>query len=222
MYKNEINTIFRRLKEGLPEIWDGKKSIEYMKSEGCNNWKQMEWPGFYFQFMCETILSKNGFMDIPGPKYGKVEFDGFKTIPWDFKAHSIDPQKKDKEEIITNGFNETVKAIDEYKAVGFIIIYGLTEYDDENQTFKHWHDEFKGGVSNYEKERIKRKAPSRRRKVSFTPTELVFVLLNKNNINSCEKFQKNFRNADGSARNDKVRLDLKKNNDLIVYRYKIK
>ena len=41
--------------------------------------------------MCETILSEDEFMDIPGPKYGKVEFDGFKSIPWDFKAHSIPP-----------------------------------------------------------------------------------------------------------------------------------
>ena len=219
MYKDERDTIFRLLKEGLPEIWDGKESIKYMRSEGCNQWKQMEWPGFYFQFMCETILSKNGFMDIPGPKYGNVEFDGFRTIPWDFKAHSIDPAREDKEQIPTNGFNEVVKAIDEYGAVGFIIMSGLTEYDDENMSFKRWHDEFKGGVSNYEKERVKRKAPSRRRKVSFSPTELVFVLVDEDNIDSCGKFQKNFRNADGSARNAKILLDLKRNDNLIVYRY---
>ncbi|DBA35534.1 TPA: hypothetical protein vir323_00022 [Caudoviricetes sp. vir323] len=220
MYKNERDTIFRMLKEELPAVWDGKDSIRYMKSEGCTQWRQMEWPGFYFQFMCETILSKDGFMDIPGPKYGNVEFDGFSTIPWDFKAHSIDPAKEDKEQIPTNGFNEVVQAIDEYGAVGFIIMSGITQYDDENQSFKRWHDEFKGGVSNYEKERVKRKAPSRRRKVSFSPTELVFVLVDETNIDSCGKFQKNFRNADGSARNAKILLDLKRNDNLIVYRYK--
>ncbi len=91
MYKEERDAIFRKLKEGLPEFWDGKESIRFMKDEGCRQWRQMEWPGFYFQFMCETILSEDGFMDIPGPKYGKVEFDGFKSIPWDFKAHSIPP-----------------------------------------------------------------------------------------------------------------------------------
>lgn len=219
MYKDERDTIFRLLKEGLPEVWDGKECIKYMRSEGCRHWRQMEWPGFYFQFMCETILSKGGFMDIPGPKYGNVEFDGFKTIPWDFKAHSIDPAKEDKEIIPTNGYNEVLKAIDEYGTVGFIIMSGLTKYDDENMSFKHWHDEFKGGISNYEKDRIKRKARSRRRKVSVSPKELIFVFVNGDNIDSCDKFQKNFRNADGSPRNDKVQLNLKSNDALIVYRY---
>ena len=219
MYKNERDSIFKMLKEELPGKWDGKESIRYMKDEGCNQWRQMEWPGFYFQFMCETILSKNGFMDIPGPKYGNVEFDGFKIIPWDFKAHSIDPSKDDKEKIPTNGINEVIEAIDEYGAVGFIIISGVCEYDDENQSFKHWHDMFKGGISNYEKERVKRKASSRRRKISFSPKELIFVFVNENNIGLCGKFQNNFRNSNGSARKSKVLLDLKKNDQLEIFRY---
>ena len=219
MYEEERETIFRLLKEGLPEIWDGKESIKFMKDEGCTQWRQMEWPGFYFQFMCETILSKYGFMDIPGPKYGKVEFDGFKTIPWDFKAHSIPRGVEDKEQIPTNGFDESVQAIDEYGAVGFIIISGISEYDDDNQSFKIWHDELKGGVSDYEKERIRRKAPSRRRKVNFSPKELIFVFVDDDNINSCGKFQTNFRNSNGTARRAKILLDLKRNDALKVYRY---
>ena len=219
MYKEERDAIFRKLKEGLPEFWDGKESIKYMKDEGCRQWRQMEWPGFYFQFMCETILSEEGFMDIPGPKYDKVEFDGFKTIPWDFKAHSIPPSLEDNEQIPTNGFEECIKAIDEYGAVGFIIMSGLTEYDDDGQSFKIWHDELKGGMSEYEKERIRRKAPSRRRKVSFKPKELIFVFVDDDNIDSCGKFQKNFRNSDGRPRKSKILLDLKRNDSLKVYRY---
>ena len=92
---NEMNLIYEKLKNGLPDFWDGKESILYMKNTGCNQWRQMEWPGFYFQYMCEQILSTRGFMEIPGPKYGNVEFDGFKTIPWDFKAHSIDKNKRE-------------------------------------------------------------------------------------------------------------------------------
>ena len=94
MFTNEMNQIFQKLKTGLPAIWDGKESIQYMKDNDSTQWRQMEWPGFYFQFMCERILGKNNFMKVPGPKYGNVEFDGFKTIPWDFKAHSIDKIKK--------------------------------------------------------------------------------------------------------------------------------
>ena len=43
----------------------------------------MEWIGFYFQFLCERYLSS--ILEISGPKYGKVEFDAFKNIPWDFR-----------------------------------------------------------------------------------------------------------------------------------------
>ena len=28
-------------------------------------------------------------MEIPGPKYHSTTFDGFKEIPWDFKAHAM-------------------------------------------------------------------------------------------------------------------------------------
>ena len=71
----------------IPKIWDGRKSIWGMKDSGYKHWRQMEWVGFYFRFLCEKYLSI--IMDIPGPKYGRVEFDAFKVIPWDFKAHAM-------------------------------------------------------------------------------------------------------------------------------------
>jgi len=219
MYQLERDKIFEILKSGLPTVWDGKESILFMKNNNCTQWRQMEWPGFYFQFMCETLLSKNGFMKIPGPKYGNVEFDGFRTIPWDFKAHSIDLIKGDDGKVPTNGYNESLEAIGEYGAIGFIIITGESEYDDENQSFKKWHDELKGGTSRYELERINRAAPSRRRKTNFIPRELIFVFVDSDNINSCGKFQANFSNSNGVARNAKILLDTKKNKDLKIYRY---
>lgn len=218
MYENEMNEIFSKLKQGLPEIWDGKECILYMKNHNCNQWRQMEWIGFYFQFMCENILGKDKFMQIPGSKYGNVEFDGFRIIPWDFKAHSIDRNKPDCAKIPTNGYAETSSAIQDYGTVGFIIISGYSDYDD-NLTFKKWHDEIKGGMSQYERERINRSAPSRRRKINFNPKELIFVMVDKDNLSSCGKFQANFRNSDGTPRNAKVMLDLKSNSSLKIYRY---
>lgn len=221
MYEKEIEEIASKLKLGLPEFWDGKECILYMKENNCNQWKQMEWIGFYFQFMCEEILGKDNYMKIPGPKYGNVEFDGFKTIPWDFKAHCSDRNKSDNGKIPTNGYDEMTSAINQYGCVGFIIINGYSNYDDENRTFKKWHDNLKGGISTYEKERIKRSAPSRRRKIDFKPTELIFVFVDTENIDSCGKFQSNFRNSDGSPRNAKVMLDLNKNSSLKIIRREI-
>ena len=219
MYKTKREKIFRILVRGLPSLWDGKECIRYMKDNGCKHWRQMEWPGFYFQFICETLFSRSEIMEIPGPKYGNVEFDGFKIIPWDFKTHSVDSEKPDNEKIPANGYDESLMAISEYGMIGFIIMTGVSKYDDENQTFKKWHDQLKGGESAYELERRNRGAPSRRRKVNFKPQELIFVFVDKNNIESCGKFQDSFRNSDGTPRRSKILLDLKNNNTLITFRY---
>ncbi len=198
--------IFKKLMDKLPISWEGKKTILYMKEEGCRNWKQMEWPGWYFQFMCETLLSTDGYMDIPGPCYGNVEFDGFRVIPWDFKAHTTNGSGQDK--VPTNGNQEVKAAIEEYGCVGFIIASGNAVFDDANQTFKKWHDVLKGKQSDYERERIARGAASRRRKVLFELDSIRFVFVDKNTLGYCGSFQGGMRNADGTPRNPKVMLDI--------------
>lgn len=217
MNRDQIDLIFDKLKRFLPDVWEGKESIQYMKDNGCHHWKQMEWPGFYFQFMCETILGDEEFMDIPGPRYGNVEFDGFRFIPWDFKAHSIDPARGDVGKIPTNGYQETMQAIREYGEVCFIIASGESEYDTDG-SFKAWHDALKGGISRYEEERITRQAPSRRRKTKFNVDELIFVFVNEETIQHCGTFQANFRNSNGIARNAKVMIDVN-NPNLEIYKF---
>ncbi len=49
----------------IPKKWDGRSSILEMKKADYPHWRQMEWIGFYFQFLCEKDLS--GLMEIPGP-----------------------------------------------------------------------------------------------------------------------------------------------------------
>ena len=83
----QSTSIGNRLKFSLPKQWDGKSCVSQMKDSGCRHWRQMEWIGFYFQFCCDMYLPE--VMKIPGPKYGRVEFDGFLDIPWDFKAHAM-------------------------------------------------------------------------------------------------------------------------------------
>lgn len=204
MDRRITDDIFNRLMNHLPDIWDGKDAILFMRDNGCSNWRQMEWPGWYFQFMCEQILGGDGFFNIPGPSYGNVEFDGFRIIPWDFKAHSATLGSK----VPTNGYAEVEQALDQYGEVGFIIANGDVELDDEYQSFKHWHDELKGHTSAYELERIERGAPSRRRKVRFVLRSIEFVIVNKETLQTCGSFQGGMRNADGSPRNPKVMLDL--------------
>lgn len=198
--------------EKIPRHWDGKKSILEMKSAGFNQWKQMEWIGFYFQFLCENLLKD--ILKIPGPKYGNVRFDGFKKIPWDFKAHAINTSTH---QIIVNDSEATAQAIKDYGSVGLILALGEVKYNDEKRSFQKWHEKLKGGKSKYEIERIKRGAWSRLRKVEFNLKQISFIKINDAVLIKCGSFQRDFRNANGKPRREKVLLDLEKLDEEIVY-----
>lgn len=196
----------------IPKMWDGRKSILEMKNADYPHWKQMEWIGFYFQFLCEKYLS--GVIEIPGPKYGNVRFDGFKNVPWDFKAHAMNTSSH---QIIVNDSEATANGIKDYGAVGLILALGKVLYNDEDRTFQKWHEALKGGLSDYSIERIKRGAWSRLRKVSFELKQISFIRITDDTLVKCGSFQMDFRNADGSARREKVLLDLEKIDEELVY-----
>jgi len=198
--------------KNIPKFWDGRQSILEMRESGYPHWKQMEWIGFYFQFLCERYLS--GIMKIPGPKFGKVEFDGFYFIPWDFKAHAINTSSH---QIIVNDSEAIANGIKTYNSVGLILALGKVLYNDEDRTFQKWHEELKGGKSKYELERIKRGAWSRLRKVSFDLQQISFIKITDETLVKCGSFQEDFRNSNGSPRKAKVLLDLEQIDEELVY-----
>jgi hypothetical protein len=163
----------------------------------------MEWIGFYFEFLCQKYL-KN-VMEFHKIKYGNVKFDGFFKVPFDFKAHALNTESH---QVIINDTEATIKAIEEYGFVIVIMALGEVEYNDVKRTFQKWHEELKGGKSDYELERIKRGAISRLRKCEFDLKEIMLIKIDKSTLKKCGSFQKDFRNANGSARRSKVLLDL--------------
>ena len=187
----------------MPMHWDGKKCILEMKQNKARNWKQMEWIGWYFEYWCNRNLKD--VMEMPySKKYGKVPFDGYLKIPWDFKSHAI--QSGDK--IIVNDLQAIKKAINDFGCVGLIIVNGSAAYDNELQDFKEWHDEQKGKETSYEKQRKKRGAPSRRRKVSMKISKISFVKLDNDCLDKYGSIYNQGRNANGKPREPKVLLDL--------------
>lgn len=189
----------------VPKLWDGKTAILEMKNANFVHWKQMEWIGFYFQFLCEKHLSD--VVKIPGPKYGNVTFDGLKDIPWDFKAHAMNTSSH---QIIVNDSQATACAIRDYGHVGLILAIGKVEYNDEKRTFQKWHTKLKGGKSQYERDRIERGAWSRLRKTSFDLQQIAFIKITDNTLVKCGSFQTDFRNSNGRPRRSKVLIDLEK------------
>lgn len=211
----KIKEISKQIGDKLSNVlkfWDGKKSILEMKEAKYRHWKQMEWIGFYFQFLCEKYLKD--IIEMPGPKYGNVQFDGFKYIPWDFKTHAINTSSH---QVIVNDSEAISKAIKQYGEVGLVLALGEVLYNDRERNFQKWHEELKGGLSKYSVERIKRGAWSRLRKVSFDLQQVSFIGIDNCTLKKCGLFQTNFRNADGTPRKSKVLIDLEKIDKELIY-----
>ena len=208
------NALYSQIKQRLktvPSQWNGKDVIVEMKESGYPHWRQMEWIGFYFQFLCEKHLK--GLFQFQTPRYDKVSFDGFCIIPFDFKAHAINTSSH---QVIVNDSVAISQGIREYGAVGLILALGEVVYNDADRTFQKWHEELKGGLSKYTQERIKRGAWSRLRKQSFALKQISFVEITDTTLIKCGSFQENFRNSDGRPRRKKVLLDLEKLDEELV------
>jgi len=209
--KSTIKEISDILKT-IPKKWNGRKAILEMKENKFNQWRQMEWIGFYFEYLCQKYLKK--IMKFHKIKYDNTSFDGFLEVPFDFKSHAINTESH---KVIINDTEATIKAIEEYNYVIVIMALGEVVYNDLDKTFQKWHEKIKGEKSKYEEERIKRNALSRLRKTEFNLKELMFIKINKETLERCGSFQKDFRNADGSPRKSKILLDLEnlKNEEII-------
>lgn len=201
-FKRNAAQIAERL-EDIPTQWRARQAILDMRAAGFPHWRQMEWMGWYFQFLCSAQLPP--LVQIPGPRYGKVTFDGFMDIPWDFKAHAINTRAH---KVIVNDSQATADAIRDYAEVGLVLARGTAVYNDEERTFQKWHDALKGGKSAYELDRIARGTWSRIRKASFRLQQISFIRIRDDTLVKCRSFQEGFRNAGGTARRQKVLIDL--------------
>ena len=189
----------------MPKVWDGRESILEMKSANFRYWRQMEWMDFYFTFLCQKHFT--GIIDIPGKKYGITEFDAFSEISWDFKVDSIDSGAYS---VAANDADAIEDTLHDYGYYGTILAIGDMEFDDEETSFKKWHDELRGQVSKYDTNKINSGIMSRIRKTTFTLKEIHFICLNSETLHQCcGLFQGHFRETDRNrAKRKDVRIDI--------------
>lgn len=204
--KSELEQILSELLPNIPDSISGKEAILQMKSEGSPNWKQMEWIGFWFEHLVSRHLLPAG-NDRELSKHGKTTFDLRRQYIWDLKSHP-----NQSKSLILNDRSAIEECLKEEAGLGFIILSGDVEYDKTGE-FKKWHDALKGGTSAYEKSRILRNAPSRRRKVNFTPTSVDAYWFSKvSEIEKClmegilSEFQTGMRNSNGKSRKPKIMI----------------
>jgi len=198
--------------KNVPVNWDGKTAILEMKNEGNRQWRQMEWIGFYFQFLCEKYFGN--LFKFQFPRYGNASFDGFYKLPFDFKSHAINTSSH---KIPVNDREAIECGIRDYGSVGLIVAVGDVIYNDEDRSFQKWHEELKGKPSNYVLENRRRGAWSRLRKFSFTLKEISLIEITDKTLENCGSFQTGFRNSDGSPRREKVLINLEKLNNELIY-----
>jgi len=207
--------IEKRLKN-IPIIWNGKDAVLEMKNAGSRNWRQMEWIGFYFQYLCEKYLQE--LFRFQFPRYGNASFDGLYNTPFDFKAHAANTKNH---KIPVNDREAIERGIGDFGSIGLIVAVGNVTYDDENKTFQKWHDALKGEPSKYVLENKKRGAWSRKRKSRLTLEKISIIEITQKTLERCGSFQTGFRNSDGSPRREKVLVDFDKlGNDELIYSIK--
>ncbi|MDR3199451.1 MAG: hypothetical protein LBU34_16400 [Planctomycetaceae bacterium] len=200
IYNNDIEILKTNLPD-IPKVWDGKSCILELKEAGYQ-WKQMEWWAFYFEYQFKKLFADK--FSFPGDKFDNVFFDLRGVINWDLKAKAI---KSDDHKVILNDKSAMKQSIKKDKFHGEIIALCDVEYNDINRTFQRWHTELKGGKSKYEQARENRTSISRYRKTKAELTEIVLLVLKKDDLDLLGTMKQG-RNSNGLSRPEKYMLDL--------------
>lgn len=180
-----------------------------MKDAGYH-WRQTEWWAFYFELLCQRMLSS--VFEMPGERINNVRFDAKGCVNWDFKAKAI---KSDNHSAILNDVNAMDLSISRHGAHGVIVALCDVEYNDDSRSFQLWRTELEGGLSEYAKARRKRTSVSRYRKTRAWLREVLFLKLDAETIGSLS-VMKQGRNSNGQPRPLKYMLNLEKVDDMLV------
>lgn len=208
---DEADAALDVLGDTFPKRIDGREAVLELK-DADYNWKQMEWQGWYFEYKAFDALTDALGGDI-GPVFESTEFDYQREFVWDLKAHSTTtPSGNERRDMYLNDKTSTEDCIREEGGIGFIVAHGDPEYDDDDRSFYHWHQELKGGKSDYVERREERDAPSRERKQAFHLDRIsaYFVpsldALREGEDDGWIRPRSQGRNADGSERPKKYAL----------------
>jgi len=200
----EATRIVSTLHSAFTERVDGRDAITAMKQTGSSNWRQMEWMGFYFE---EKAISELGISQ--GPTIDRTVFDAEANYVWDFKTHPYRTPSGKKRYIIHLNDVYSTRLCVKNGGIGYVIAYVDAEYDNEERDFYLWHQELKGGDSEYTEKRRKRGANSRLRKRAFNFEKISAYFIQ--DMDALEKAQDDGwikskgqgRNRNGDERNDK-------------------
>lgn len=211
--KEELEKIGRILLEKIPKHLNGKECVLWMKENG-KQWKQMEWPGFFFdEFGVKSLIEK--YKGEKGPSVGNTIFDYQNDFVCDLKFHSLNDKNNNRNSwAILNDLEAIKRIIADYHGIGFAIGLGTAEYDFD-RSFQKWHDALKGSPSDYVQKKRAENANSRLRKQSCEFESIKILFFNSmDDITRGLKegwiavFQKGMKNSNDNPRRGKIMINI--------------
>jgi hypothetical protein len=194
----------------LPPFVDGRKAIKWLRDQNLP-YGEVEWPGYYIKHYTRFLLDvhlPNQFEHFnPKPKLNLIRG---KYI-WDIRLKST---KTRSSWVILTDTSFLDDFIDEHGGLGLLVALAYPEYDKDG-SFRRWHEDFKGGVSQYTLQRIAEGRPARMRKSAFMIVYISAYHLNRKSFHDGieqgwvdPSFQRTMRQQDGSSRNPKYCINL--------------
>lgn len=120
-----LSSLLDKLESSFPHKFDGKTAIEILK-ENDYNWKQMEWAGFYTEFLINNILQFNADMAW-GNRFGSTVFDAkLGDIDLDYKTHSTNTNSN---WLMCNDWTATEKTIEQNGKLYILVVNVNFDYD---------------------------------------------------------------------------------------------
>ncbi|MEU4360493.1 hypothetical protein [Promicromonospora sp. NPDC023987] len=171
------------LRQGLPEHWDARNCIEWMRESGSTQWRQMEWAGFYFEEKVRELLNEAyPTPPVGGPRarFGSTVFDYTSpTRVWDAKAHTakttnIPPDGQPAKRANSTMWLNDARAVHECVAeqgLGFLIVDGLAGLDALGE-FRAWHKAYAESDGRPLSGYVASTGTSRPRKATWAPLSL--------------------------------------------------
>lgn len=191
---------------------DGKDAIEWMFDKGYPSYTELEWPGYYIKHLTQDLCKTEYPGKIEPYSIKKQHMVKGKYL-WDIRLRSLAAESND---VILFDTENQNSLLDEHNGLGLIIYEAVMNYDIDDE-FREWLLEFKGGLSDYEKQREEEGRPVRLRKTGFMIVlAYAFHFTKDEFLKGVEDgwlrndFQLSMRNALGQPRNPKYLLHLDK------------
>ena len=176
-------------------LWDGKECIKRMRNNGGRNWRQMEWPGWYAEFLLDSCQDHMLYQRNDRKNRNTIFDYKIKTRKdtyLDLKTHSADKDST----IYLNDYQATIDAINT-SDLFFLVLSGYPKYDN-------WED-FVAYQYMLDGKAWQKKENSRRRKSGFLLSSLSLYRLSYDDI----KQKTQGKNSNGKPRPTKASVNLK-------------